>query len=166
MTSVETIARIHFEHSERQGDQAHCARAEDCARYGSQGSAIWCDRVHLQAHGSAAAEARRLAAGADRDSRTGGQAAEAGAGSTQRLFESCASTRGPVPQSSSIGSPYRRLAMVNSQRCEQSHHDSFMSVPTSARFYIFVMSASLMMTTRPRRVDRPRSKIFRENISR
>jgi hypothetical protein len=26
-----------------------------------------------------------------------------------------------------------------------------MSVPTSARFYIFVMSASLMMTTRPRR---------------
>ena len=29
----------------------------------------WRDRVHLQAHGSAAAEARRLAAGADRDSR-------------------------------------------------------------------------------------------------
>ena len=26
--------------------------------------------------------------------------------STQRLFESCASTRGLVPQSSSIGSPY------------------------------------------------------------
>ena len=29
----------------------------------------WRDRVHLQAHGLAAAEARRLAAGADRDSR-------------------------------------------------------------------------------------------------
>jgi hypothetical protein len=32
---------------------------------------------------------------------------------------------------------------------EQSHHDSFMSVPTSARFDIFAM-ASLMMTAGPR----------------
>jgi hypothetical protein len=45
---------------------------------------------------------------------------------------------------------------------EQSHHDSFMSVPTSARFYIFGMSASLMMTTRPRRSGPARL----ENISR
>jgi hypothetical protein len=45
---------------------------------------------------------------------------------------------------------------------EQSHHDSFVSVPTSARFYIFVMSASLMMTTRPRRSGPARL----ENVSR